>query len=399
MFICKPKTPKILIVDDQQKNIQVLGSLLKDQNYIIGVATDGQKAVDTLKKTKDFDLILLDVNMPVMDGFEACLEIRKIEHLKKIPVIFLTAMTEENQIIKGFEVGGQDYVTKPFNARELLQRVKTHLELKQSQDQLKNVNTWLEDEIKSRTLEVKDANQKLQQANKELETLDIAKNEFLTIISHEINTPLNGIMGFINVLKDKLKSSELIEFVNLLDVSANRLLSFSKLSLRITELRTSNQFLKGVNIPLKEILGILKIKVDKMLRAKNQQLFINENQPDTYIHGDPQLILYCLDNILENAIKHSHENTNITINIENTEDKIICSIIDEGDGFSDYALANLYKLFASGKEHVDNNKGLGLALVKLIIDVHNADITVINNKTKGATVKLTFQNKKQTITS
>ncbi|NJB82387.1 hybrid sensor histidine kinase/response regulator [Wenyingzhuangia aestuarii] len=392
MFITKPPTPKILIVDDQQKNIQVLGSLLKNEDYIIGVAMNGQQAIDILKKTKDFDLILLDVNMPVMDGFEACKQIRKIEHLQKIPIIFLTAMIEEEQIVKGFEVGGHDYVTKPFNSKELLHRVHTHLELKQSRDKLQNINTWLEDEVEKRTLELKEANEKLKTVNKELETLDVAKNDFLSIISHEMNTPLNGIMGFINVLKDELKTSELIEFVNLLDISANRLLSFSKLSLRITELRTNTDTFKEENVSLNQVLGIIQIKTAKKLQAKAQTLSIKGDYKDTVVYGDPQLILYCLDNILDNAIQHSEEGGNITINIDNYENRIVCSIIDEGEGFSEYALTNLFKLFSSSKSHVDSNKGLGLALVKLIADAHNATIEVMNNPTKGATVKLTFPN-------
>ncbi|ANW95165.1 hypothetical protein AXE80_02180 [Wenyingzhuangia fucanilytica] len=390
METLETKKPKILIVDDQQKNIQVLGSLLKAEHYIIGVAMDGEQAINTLSKSTDYDLILLDINMPVMNGYEACIQIKANDALKDIPIIFLTAMADKESILKGFEVGGQDYISKPFSSQELLSRVKTHLDLKISKDQLKDINNHLEEKVKARTKELEIAKLKLEKSNQELENLDAAKNDFLAIISHEINTPLNGILGFINVLKDELKTSELIEFVNLLDESANRLLSFSKLSLRITELRTKKNIFKKTPIQLKQVFGLTELKLSKKLQAKNINLKIDGNVDDLIINGDPALILYALENIIKNAIEYSEKSGDIIIKTETENKKTICSIIDEGKGFSEYALKHLFQLFASGKEHTDKKKGLGLALVKLIMEVHNAEINVINNPDKGATVSLIF---------
>ena len=121
----------ILIVDDNPKNIQVLGGILRKE-YNLGIATDGKQAIEMVEKIHP-DLILLDVMMPEMDGYEACGKIKKSEH-SKIPIIFLTARTETEDIVKGFDVGAQDYVTKPFNTAELLARVHTHVELKKARD-------------------------------------------------------------------------------------------------------------------------------------------------------------------------------------------------------------------------------------------------------------------------
>jgi len=123
----------ILIVDDTPKNIQLLAQILKNENYDIGFASDGQKALDAMR-LHEYDLILLDVMMPVMDGYTACIEMKKDKKLKDTPVIFITAMTDTESIVKGFEVGGVDYVGKPFNSVELLARVKSHLELKSLKD-------------------------------------------------------------------------------------------------------------------------------------------------------------------------------------------------------------------------------------------------------------------------
>jgi len=132
------KTFKILIVDDNPDNIHAVGSMLNETNlYTIGVAMDGKQALDIMKKAGNYDLVLLDVKMPFLNGLETCKAMRENDFLREIPVIFLTAFHESEEIVAGFEAGGQDYVTKPFNSRELLSRVKTQLELKSSRDRLK----------------------------------------------------------------------------------------------------------------------------------------------------------------------------------------------------------------------------------------------------------------------
>lgn len=127
---------KILVVDDTPKNIQLVASVLKNEGYKLGFATDGKKALESLKTNK-FNLILLDVMMPNLDGYETCKIIKQDPSLKDIPVVFLTAKADNESIIKGFELGAVDYLTKPFNKAELLARIKTHLELKDLQDNLK----------------------------------------------------------------------------------------------------------------------------------------------------------------------------------------------------------------------------------------------------------------------
>ncbi len=127
---------KILIVDDIVQNIQIIGKILTDTNYNISYATDGISALEKVNNI-NFDLILLDIMMPEMDGFEVCRLLKLNEKSKDIPVIFLTAKTDEESIIEGFLVGGQDYVSKPFQSQELLARIKTHLKLKKQKTKLK----------------------------------------------------------------------------------------------------------------------------------------------------------------------------------------------------------------------------------------------------------------------
>ncbi len=127
----------ILIVDDTLRNIQVLGTILRQERYQINVAQNGKQALDVVSKVRP-DLILLDVMMPEMDGFEACRHLKEDPGTADIPVIFLTAKVETEDIVKGFELGAVDYVTKPFNPTELLVRVHTHLSIHLLQAALKH---------------------------------------------------------------------------------------------------------------------------------------------------------------------------------------------------------------------------------------------------------------------
>ena len=130
------KNSLILIVDDNISNLQVLGALLSQKGYEIAVAVDADKALEFLEN--DFpDLILLDIMMPGTDGYELCQKIKAIEALNEIPVLFLTALTDPEDIVKGFDAGAVDYISKPFNNAELLARIKTHVGLKKAKDELK----------------------------------------------------------------------------------------------------------------------------------------------------------------------------------------------------------------------------------------------------------------------
>jgi len=140
----------ILIVDDLPQNLQVLGSILRKNKYQIAVATNGQQALDVLNNISP-DLILLDVMMPEIDGHEVCRRLKEQERTREISIIFLTAKSETSDIVKGFELGAVDYVTKPFNATELLARVRTHIELKKNRDVILNLIDELEE--KNKTLE------------------------------------------------------------------------------------------------------------------------------------------------------------------------------------------------------------------------------------------------------
>lgn len=171
----------ILIVDDVLQNLQVIGTALMDAGYEISMATNGHQCLEMLE-TIFPDLILLDVMMPEMNGFEVCKRIKSNDVLKEIPIIFLTAKTETKDILEAFESGGSDYVTKPFNQAELLARVKTHISLRKSKDMLLLVNNRLKDVMQNfqNTLDIieKDVITNINEIKAEIEKKDNLSNDY-----------------------------------------------------------------------------------------------------------------------------------------------------------------------------------------------------------------------------
>jgi len=374
-----PGDYKILIVDDAPKNLQVLGLSLKEAGYQVQFATSGVTALEWLE-THSFDLVLLDVMMPQMDGFEVCRIIRTNAKHHDLPIIYLTANTDLENTVKGLESGAQDYVTKPFRPKELISRIKTQIELKESKLHIKRINSVLEDKVKQRT-------QQLLDAQKQLLNLEKAKSDFLSIISHEIRTPLNVILGFTTILKTNIETESLVSYVDMLEEAAQRLELFSLDALLISSLQLGNYKLNTESIAINQLITdvISSFGVNNGVALR----YNTSLGTDTSMSGDISLIKKSLTLLIDNAKKVSPDNATVDIDAMVIDQHMVIKVTDYGPGFSDEALSNLYGLFSNPDKHVDQNMGIGLALVKLIVTAHNAEIEIVNNA-KGASVLLKF---------
>ena len=197
---------KILIVDNARENIDVLREIFRS-DFKLSIALNGEQAMRVVRSEAPPDLILLDIMMPGMDGYEVCRRLKADETTRTIPIVFVTAKAKVEDEAKGFQLGASDYITKPFNPQIIRQRVKTHLELKQHRDQL-------EDLVRKRTSQFEAAKNAAEAAN-------YAKDEFLAIISHELRTPLNSILGFTSLLLSDPSMAEAERVTYLGNVSEN----------------------------------------------------------------------------------------------------------------------------------------------------------------------------------
>ena len=387
----------VLIVDDIKTNIEFISDIISTIDDIdFQGASSGEETL-RIATEKNPDLILLDISMPKMDGFEVCRRLRENPDTADIPVIFITARVLKEDIVKGFEAGAVDYISKPFNLSELLSRVKTHLELRHKKLELKEINQKLEEKVEERTHQLSnlnknliETNKKLQEANLELSTLERAKNDFIAHINHELRTPLNGIVGYASLLEESVLDDESKNYLNSINVLVSRLIKLSEISLLFTELKTVNQKL---NLTEVQIPGIINKVLDcREISDKNLQIVL-ENINDSYsIIGESRLITACISIIIDNAIKYSKKNDKITISAVVDKDHLILEVIDEGPGFSDNAQSKLFELFtADNLNYKTHGFGIGLATAKHIVELMGGNISITNNEIKGATVKMSFK--------
>lgn len=375
---------KILVVDDIAKNVQLVVNLLTEKGFDVEYALNGPDAL-TLVDSEDFDLILLDIMMPGMDGFEVCRKMKLKERSKDIPIIFLTAKTDIESIEKAFKNGGVDYVNKPFNGDELLARVQTHVDLKVSKDKLKEVNRWLEEKVKERTAELKIANEKLLE-------LDKAKSEFLNIISHEIRTPLNGIIGVSSIIKECGLTEESFAFIDMLDQSANRLEDFSIKALDISMFNIHGQeAIKFEEVKISPVISKAISDLDEKIKIKGIEVVQTINTGSEIIKADSEYFSKCIFNIIDNAINYSPVAGCVSIEVRSQDNNHLIEIKDEGPGFDKGFDINDIGPFAK-KDHVDKNPGLGLYLSNQIIKAHGGTIENGNNEDKGAFVRIMLNN-------
>jgi two-component system, sensor histidine kinase and response regulator len=376
----------VLIVDDNMNNIQVLASMMTNNGFSVEFATNGSSALKWIED-ENFDLVLLDIMMPQMDGYEVCERIRKMEKSKDLPIIFLTAKTDKESIVKGFKKGGSDYLTKPFDQNELLARVNIQLELKRSRDKLSAINIWLEEMVAQRTKELNSALEEVTQLNKKLIQLDEVKSEFLKMISHEIRTPLNGILGFTDIIKNTNEAEPLMEYINLLEQSALRLEKFSLNALLYTSLRLGNYYVEIAEVNLQLIIDGLIKKLENKILEKSLSLNVNCD-PGIKVNVDNDIFSTSLFIVLDNAVRFTPEKGTIRIDSESDPEQIKISITDNGPGFNENTLKNLFEFFGAGDQHIDQNQGLGLALAHQIILANKGNIEVKNHEGGGAKVTI-----------
>lgn len=381
------KKNRILIVDDVPDNIKVLQAILSVNSYETHSALSGKDAI-MLCVEHSFDLILLDIMMPEMDGYEVCKYLKSKDKTKDIPVIFLTAKIDEEAIIKGFKIGAQDYVTKPFNTQELIARVKTHLDLKQKNEALKFMNLQLEERVAERTMELADSNKSLEEANHQLLTLEDSKNDFLSLMSTELREPLNGIVGFADMLEYSIKNKTHLRYVKFIKQACEKLIGVSDIALLLSALRFDRYEMKIQGIPAHDVV---KESVDKLRPLiTERKIKLKISIPKNFIiRGDERLLVICMEKILENAITNAPSKSEILVGAELQGQKVMIFVQDSGIHFAEGEVNYTFRFFELKKDQdTQNFKRFtpGLVVVKLVMDLHKAKVEVENRSEGGVQV-------------
>ncbi len=363
------KKPLIFIIDDIMENVKIIGSILLENGYDISMANNGHMALNMIDKISP-DLILLDIMMPDINGFEVCKRFKSIEKTKNIPVIFLTARSDSDDIIKGFKLGGVDYITKPFNAEELVVRVKTHIDLKLSKDL------------------IIEQNDKLKKLNEE-------KNVFLGIAAHDLKNPLTGMMVSNDALIkfiEKLSKEEILDFADSIKSSGRRMLKIINNLLDINSFEEGKIKLNLKKIDLNKVIG--KVIREHEHRTAHKKINVHfESGVEWPVFADEDKAEQIFDNLFSNAVKFSPFEKNITINAKNNHANekgrkfLRLEIKDEGPGFTEEDKKKLFMKFtrlSATPTDKEGSTGLGLSIVKRLVDEMNGNIACESEYGNGA---------------
>jgi len=384
----------ILVVDDFKASGSLVQNLVKEFGYTADLVMSGAEALEYLKNNV-VDLILLDILLPDVDGYGICKIIRADHQYDDIPIICMTTQREYESIVKGFEVGAQDYITKPFGKEVMLARINNLLTVRRQKLELADKNKELNTLVAEKTKRLNEALLELQSAyvkesdiNEQLRALDQAKLDFLSIISHEIRTPLNSILGFSELLKDFEGSDDYVEAVTLLQSSAQRLEEFAQKAYLISELSLGKYKLMLTNVDVLEVVENIVDRLGSAIEAKHAHVSI-KIYPKSMVWADATLLDACLYNVIENACRYVNENGFIIVSLTEDDGKSCIGVMDEGDIFPTKILNDPYSLFSKGEQFINKNPGNGLYIVKSIMDKHKGDVKLTNIEA-GASVQLLF---------
>ncbi len=282
----------ILIVDDNLEHLQILSTTLSEKGYRVQSVVSGSMAL-TVAQLSPPDLILLDIKMPDMDGFQVCERLKECKTTCDIPIIFLSVLHRVSEKIKAFKMGGVDYITKPFQLEELFARIKHQLIIKRLYRQLKEQNQQLEGEIAQRL-----------KAEVKAVAASQAKSQFLANMSHELRTPLNAIMGFSQLMSDdSLLNAEQQENIRIINRSAENLLELINDILELSKIESGVMSLDKTSFDLYRLLDNIEEMFQIKAEEKNIQLnFIVASKVPQYIYTDQKKLRSCLTNLISNAI-------------------------------------------------------------------------------------------------
>jgi CheY-like chemotaxis protein len=341
------KSATILLVDDVPDNLKILGEMLKSEGYGIRQVSNGLHALHIAEKEMP-DLILLDIMMPEMDGYEVCQKLKQNPALIDIPVIFISALGDTGSIVKALTVGGVDYINKPFQEEEVKARVNNHL--------------------------------RLSQQTKELLKLNAERAKFFSIIAHDLRGPISGIMQLIELMADEeqeLSGSERKEMISHLKLSTRNtfnllenLLEWSKMGIGLSDFNPQRIDLKKV---VAESVGFY----DELARGKEIELATDiTGEPE--VIADKNMLQSVIRNLLSNAIKFTSNGGKVTISANTGENnQTVVSVKDTGIGMTEDLRTNLFRIDANTKRPGtlgERSTGLGLLLCKEFVEKQGGTI-------------------------
>jgi len=353
----------ILVVDDTPDNLTLLSDLLKG-SYKVKIANSGEKALKIALSDAPPDLILLDIMMPVMDGYEVCQRLKRDPVTMDIPLIFLTAKNEVEDEKKGLELGAIDYITKPISPPIVLARVKNHLALQQK-------------------------NTELERARAVAEKANLAKSEFLSGMSHELRSPLNAILGFAQLMESETPPPTLAqkESLKLILQAGWHLLKLINEILDLAKVESGQVPMSLEPVALAEVMLECQSMVELQGQQRDLQMIFPLLDTGYFVLADRTRVKQVLINLLSNAIKYNREHGTVEVScVRSTPERIRIGVRDTGTGLSPEQLEQLFQAFNRLDQEGGGEQGTGIGLVvtKRLVELMGGMIGVKSSVGEGS---------------
>ncbi|MGK7875389.1 MAG: response regulator [Xenococcaceae cyanobacterium] len=371
----------ILIVDDTPENLHILSSILTEKGYRVRNAINGQRAFKAIQRQVP-DLILLDIKMPYMDGYEVCRRLKQSENNRKIPIIFISALDDVFDKVKAFEVGGIDYITKPFQVFEVMARVGAQLEISRLQQQLAEQNERLAQQ-----------NKQLSQEIAEREKAESGLRVLLHAVSHDLRNPVTGMSLTLQSFLTDGQQEVAIDRPTL-----ERMVQSCARQLKLINslVETSQGQVWGVSLEC-QLTSLHALTTDllaewKPILFKHQVLLQHQVSSDLpLVSVDAHKLWRVFENLIGNAIKYNPPGFTLTLAAIHEEDRICCKVVDDGVGIPAQQCQGLFDLYTRGAEVKPTvGLGLGLYLCRQIINAHGGQIGVESALGRGTTFWFTL---------
>lgn len=387
-----PQQSVILVVDDNPRNLQVISTMLTANGFKVIVASSGQSALKSLE-IREPDLVLLDIMMPDMNGYEVCGLIKANQRWKDIPVVFLTAKAELSDIIQGFRLGAVDYITKPFRIDEVLVRIKNHLDLRHTKIQLEQQNSLLQ----SLNQELEVSRKTIQEDALKLKLMNEEKDRLFSIIAHDLRGPIRSFVSLAELFLDDETAMEPVmirELANGMHQSALSLHELLENLLNWSLMQQEKAIVNEEELDMK-LLFQRAVNLNQERIAAKEIMVFNQLEPQCRTKADENMVSTIIRNLISNAVKFTPRGGKVFITSSQSDNNLMkFTVQDTGIGMSPELMSKLFdydkKVCRPGTEG-EPSSGLGLMIIREFVHRNGGELSVESVVHEGSKFSFTLK--------